>query len=901
MKDSNFIYKEHLMCGGPDAVGLDRPVFVDRYCDNFIDCANGSDEDGSIIQCDFGSITENGCCKTYVMDGEDYVYGGINEGRDYFNNTNSKSLNKHLVFYPYFGGDRWFRATWPIEEIFDYISYYGYAFSDAMCPPSNATWTRGSAPKCKSMGPIMTDHCAQSDCHADAVCINNLESFTCKCKYGFVGDGINCEALPVEDECATGNNLCDPVGGECTDTAFGYECACGSGFWDQIPDSPGQECEYCCQTVDLVQKNSDTVWNSCKLNTDLEPLTGDKWVYECSDGIQLEYLAGGNWYDWVILKFAEDRLTFTWYDRTTEMGSDENAEGRCFPPSLVFEKNYNAVCTSRVDHCAQSNCHINAECENTLDSFICSCKTGFGGDGVNNCDALPVENECVIGNNDCDPIGGVCTDTDFSYTCSCDTGFWDVNPEYPGRECDGCCKTVDLIYDNAVYTTCTLNTDTVSRGGGKWVYECDVNDAHLEYLSSEKNWIDSDYWAWLTWSDEGPWITDRTTETGSDIDAEGRCFPPSLTFEKYFTAVCKSRVDDNMTTPAPITTSSPTSTASSEVPVLTSTQLAINSTVTENGYETTIEPTTATNSLTTVEPTTVTDSLTTVLNGLIFSESELKNLTQKLAEKEFVVSDQFEYMNEMVKNVAEIEKRLDSMRDVIITTAQVTTTSTSTTTKAPCNQTISSCGSWSSWSSSSSCSVTCGKGLKTRERCFEFTDDIDKKCETETKTCSNKACPGWAKWSIWGPCSANCRESGKNSPTQERYRCWDTKTSVGVDCGSGEGDNDYYQSESRDCNSDKYCQLDCEWQEWGEWSDCNPNCDEGIKLRRRTNNEDQGASCDPNDPSVENQICSDNPNQCETCYNLYDRCDRIPISFCTDFRFKTKVCLISKVVFRICY
>ena len=50
MKDSTFVYKEHLMCGGTDAVGLDRPVFVDRFCDNVNDCENGADEDGSQIQ-----------------------------------------------------------------------------------------------------------------------------------------------------------------------------------------------------------------------------------------------------------------------------------------------------------------------------------------------------------------------------------------------------------------------------------------------------------------------------------------------------------------------------------------------------------------------------------------------------------------------------------------------------------------------------------------------------------------------------------------------------------------------------------------------------------------------------------------------------------------------------------
>lgn len=64
-------------------------------------------------------------------------------------------------------------------------------------------------------------------------------------------------------------------------------------------------------------------------------------------------------------------------------------------------------------------------------------------------------------------------------------------------------------------------------------------------------------------------------------------------------------------------------------------------------------------------------------------------------------------------------------------------------------------------------------------------------------------------------------------------------------------------------------------------------------MRRRSNNEDDGASCDPNDLSVESAVCSDNPNQCESCFNLYDKCSRIPVSFCTDFRYAAKVGIIK--------
>ncbi|CAH3186440.1 unnamed protein product, partial [Porites evermanni] len=72
------------------------------------------------------------------------------------------------------------------------------------------------------------------NCHNDAYCTNTKHSFTCTCKAGYTGDGVNnCADI---NECTTGKHSCDVTTSVCYNTIGSFGCACKQGYSENGED-----------------------------------------------------------------------------------------------------------------------------------------------------------------------------------------------------------------------------------------------------------------------------------------------------------------------------------------------------------------------------------------------------------------------------------------------------------------------------------------------------------------------------------------------------------------------------------------------------------------------------------------------------------------------------------------
>ncbi|XP_064203728.1 adhesion G protein-coupled receptor B2 isoform X5 [Anguilla rostrata] len=173
-------------------------------------------------------------------------------------------------------------------------------------------------------------------------------------------------------------------------------------------------------------------------------------------------------------------------------------------------------------------------------------------------------------------------------------------------------------------------------------------------------------------------------------------------------------------------------------------------------------------------------------------------------------------------------------------------------------------GLWEEWSPWSLCSVTCGRGSRSRTRSCVSPQHGSEACggpEVQSKLCNIAVCPvegQWLDWSPWSQCSVTCSRG-----TQQRQRRCSVSVHGWAECKGP-------HLETRECGT-LDCSGDGTWGPWNHWSLCSKTCDSGWQRRFRMCQATgvQGYPCDGSGEEV--RSCNDKkcPAPHELCRDEY--------------------------------
>lgn len=162
----------------------------------------------------------------------------------------------------------------------------------------------------------------------------------------------------------------------------------------------------------------------------------------------------------------------------------------------------------------------------------------------------------------------------------------------------------------------------------------------------------------------------------------------------------------------------------------------------------------------------------------------------------------------------------------------------------------------SAWSQWSPCSQDCGSGVTERQRQTEGRHGGGGECFAalaEVKECASKSCPkvdcAWGEWEFWSTCSRTCggglkrrARSIRQPPREGGLPCMPQDEEEVMPCATGSCDR---------------C-VDGVWADWGEWMNCSATCSPAYRSRHR-NVKRQSSDCGqpPEGLEDEYEVCQD--------------------------------------------
>jgi len=192
---------------------------------------------------------------------------------------------------------------------------------------------------------------------------------------------------------------------------------------------------------------------------------------------------------------------------------------------------------------------------------------------------------------------------------------------------------------------------------------------------------------------------------------------------------------------------------------------------------------------------------------------------------------------------------------------------------------------WGEWLTWGDCSVTCGSGFKKRKRLLDVEASscgaTVNGTREEFEVCNAGKCSGdepcvFSDWQPWSDCSCSCYGVAERSRTIAQYSTGKGDACVGPTkqvqpCNPGllDGFNHTFDTAPSECDKIQP-PVDCEMEEWKEWTDCSKSCGGGHRSRLRdiaTPNKNDGKPCNANLTHISTVTCSTEPcdRNCEDC------------------------------------